>query len=97
VLVSAFRWALQAGQPSAGKTRLYVDAKSFLPIAARADSKSRFSTTTGDTQGSSTKVVTLEVHQRSTFEHAFSRTSVLPDDFFAAASISAWAAATPPD
>lgn len=97
VLVTAIRPALRPGQPPRSTTRLYVDAKTFLPIAARSDSKSRVTTRTGDTQGTTTKAVTFEAHQRSTFRHSFTQTQVFPPDFFTPASISAWVAATPPD
>jgi hypothetical protein len=97
VLVTQFRPTLRAGQPPRGTTRLYLDAKSFLPIAARTDSEGSVTTGTGDAQGTSTKTVTFEAHRRSTFEHVFTPTEILPPDFFTPASIGAWAAAPTPD
>jgi hypothetical protein len=79
----------------ASKTRLYFDAKSFLPIAATSDYVSR--TVSRNANGRTIKTVNSDGRQRSTFRHAFTPTQILPPGFFTPASIGAWVGATPPD
>jgi hypothetical protein len=88
VLVTMMRSASQADIQSSSTTRLYLDARTFLPVASTFEIDWIAPRANG--QGPN-----MEVHGRrhSTYRHTFIRSRSLPDDLFETASIAAWAAA----
>jgi hypothetical protein len=92
VLVTKIRSTPQAQFRSSSTTRLYLDAKSFLPLAAKANYDSVTPAPSG--QGPD-----VEIHARrhTSYRSDFTQAQSLPDNFFTPASIAAWASATSPD
>jgi hypothetical protein len=80
------------GEPVSVRSRLYLDAKTFLPIGARATSKAGGVVT----NGSASTFVVQDIVRRSTFRHNFVADANMPADFFNRASVDSWAASHEP-